>query len=73
MPDRAIVRGQVAAEVRAELARQRIPVSRLSTLIGGTDSYWWRRCHGDLPMNVEDLAALADLLKVPVSAFCGPG
>ena len=69
MPDRAAVRGQVAAEVRAELARQKIPVRRLSRLIGGTDSYWWRRCNGDLALDVEDLAALATLLKVPASKF----
>lgn len=65
----ATVRGQVAAEVRAELARQKIPVRRLPFLLGKSQSYWSRRVNAEQAMDVDDLYALAELLKVPVTRF----
>lgn len=69
MPDRSTVQGQVAAEARAEMGRNRLTISELPGLLGKSQSYWSRRINGEVALNVEDLAALAGLLKVPVSAF----
>jgi transcriptional regulator with XRE-family HTH domain len=71
LPDRSTVRGQVAAEVRAELGRNRISVNRLPRALGKSQSYWSRRVTGEQPMDVDDLAALASLMDVPVSKFFG--
>jgi transcriptional regulator with XRE-family HTH domain len=68
-PDRSTVRSLIAGEVRAELARQQISGVELARRLGGTQSYWQRRISGAHPLDVEDLAALADLLQVPVSKF----
>lgn len=71
LPDRSTVRGQVAAEVRAELGRNRISVNRLPRLLGKSQSYWSRRVTAEQPMDVDDLAALASLMNVPLSRFFG--
>jgi transcriptional regulator with XRE-family HTH domain len=63
------VRGQVAAEVRAEMGRNRTTISELPRLIGKSQSYWSRRINGEVALDVEDLAALATLMEVPVSKF----
>lgn len=59
----------VAEEVRAELARRRLSVNKLPQLIGKSQSYWERRTSGKIPMDVEDLAALADALQVKITSF----
>lgn len=69
MPDRSTLRSKIAAEVRAELARARISGNRLPGLVGKSQSYWSRRLTGEYAMDVDDLAALAELLGVPVTRF----
>jgi transcriptional regulator with XRE-family HTH domain len=71
VPDLSTVRGLVAGHVRAELGRNMLSVNRLPRLLGKSQSYWSRRVNADQPMDVDDLAALASLLKVPVSRFFG--
>ena len=70
MPNCAGV-ARAAAEVRAELGRQKITVNRLPHLLGKSQSYWSRRVNGEQPMDVDDLSALASLMKVPVTRFFG--
>jgi transcriptional regulator with XRE-family HTH domain len=59
----------VAAEVRAELARHRLSGVRAAKALGWTQNYISRRLSGAVPFDVADLAALADLLEVPVTTF----
>jgi hypothetical protein len=47
----------------------KLTTNRLPGLLGKSQSYWHRRISGELPLDVEDLAALAWLLQVPVSRF----
>jgi transcriptional regulator with XRE-family HTH domain len=51
------------------MARNRITISELPELLGKSQSYWSRRINGEVALDVEDLAALASLLKVPASKF----
>jgi len=67
--DRSTVRGLVAGEARAEMARSRVTISQLPELLGKSQSYWSRRINGEVALDVEDLAALAALLRVPASTF----
>lgn len=59
----------VAAEVRAEMARQRISGRRAAMQLGWTQPYLSRRLTGEIPFNVAELSELAGLLEVPISAF----
>lgn len=59
----------VAAEVRAALARRKIPVTRLPALIGRSQSYWDRRVNAEIPFDVEDLALVARITEVRVLSF----
>lgn len=54
-------RDLVAAEVRAALARVKIPASRVADFLGGTTSraYWSRRVNGQTSMDIDDLSAIA--------------
>lgn len=66
------VREQVAEEVRALLARRRLSARAAARLLGWTPNYLSRRMTGVAPFDVDDLAALAKLLSVPVTTFFGP-
>jgi transcriptional regulator with XRE-family HTH domain len=59
----------VAAEVRAQLARQKISGRQAAAQLGWTQPYMSRRLTGEIPFNVADLAALAELLGVPAKRF----
>jgi hypothetical protein len=63
------VRDQIAAEVRAELARQKMSVSEAARQLGWTQSFLQRRVMADRGFEAAELAAVADLLDVPVQAF----
>lgn len=69
MPDRSSPRGRVAAEVRAELARASISGNRLAAILGQSQPYWSRRLSGKIAFDVDDLAAVAELLGVPMTKF----
>jgi hypothetical protein len=67
-------RDQIAAEVRAELARQKMSVSEAARQLGWTQSFLQRRVMGDRGFEASELAAVAGLLDVPVQVFFeGPG
>lgn len=61
----------VAAEVRAEMARQQMPQAKLAALLGVAQQTISRRLVGEVPFDVTELARIADLLKVPVTQFLG--
>jgi transcriptional regulator with XRE-family HTH domain len=59
----------VAAEVRAYLGRARLSGRAAALRLGWTQQYMSRRLTGLTPFDVADLAAIADMLDVPVTAF----
>jgi transcriptional regulator with XRE-family HTH domain len=63
------VREEVAAEVRAQLARKRVSGASAAAQLDVTQIYLWRRLSGRVAFDVNDLTALARLLDVPVTAF----
>lgn len=60
---------EVAAEVRAQLARQRVSGAAAAAQLGWSQIYLWRRLSGRVAFDVNDLSALASLLDVPVATF----
>ena len=62
-------RAQIAANVRAELARAQIRPAHLPKLLGKSQPYWHRRVNGQLPFDTDDLAGLATLLGVDPQRF----
>src|SRR5215472_17069635 len=59
----------VAAEVRAQLARARRTGRSVALELGWTQPYISRRLTGEVPFDVNDLAAVADVLHIPVTVF----
>jgi transcriptional regulator with XRE-family HTH domain len=59
----------VAAEVRAEMARQRMSQQELARRLGVAQQTISRRHTGEVPWDVSELLAVAELLNVPVSLF----
>lgn len=62
----------VAAEIRAELARQRMTHGRLAEELGVSRAYLSRRLNGDTPLSITDVAAIAGILGVPVAQLTRP-
>lgn len=62
---------RVAAEVRAEMARQLMSQDKLGQLSGIPQSTLSRRLSGDprWPFDTNELAAVAEALGVPVEQF----
>jgi transcriptional regulator with XRE-family HTH domain len=69
MDDAQAVREYIAAEVRAQLGRKRLSVREAARRLGWGQTFLHRRAIGEIPFQAEQLAALADLLEVPVSKF----
>lgn len=63
------LRHAVAAEVRAEMARQRVSQSELARRIGEGQPWVNRRVNGDLSFDLDDLERCAIALDVPISTF----
>ena len=59
----------VAAEVRAELARQQLSGVRAARALGWTQNYLSVRLRGTVPFDVTDLMKIAKLLEVSVTQF----
>lgn len=59
----------VAEEVRALFARRQISARRVALSLGWTENYMSRRLTGKIPLDVNDLVALAGALDVPVTEF----
>lgn len=56
-----------AGEARAALARANVTQTHLSEITGRSQAYWSRRLSGEVPMDVADLSAVADVAGVTVS------
>jgi transcriptional regulator with XRE-family HTH domain len=59
----------VAAEVRAELGRQRVTGAELAKRLGVSGVWVSRRLSGHQSLTTDDLEAISTALAVPVSAF----
>jgi transcriptional regulator with XRE-family HTH domain len=62
----------VAAEIRAELGRQRISQADLARRLGVSRPWVSRRLNGDTALTIGDIATIADNLGVPVTHFVAP-
>jgi len=60
---------RVAAEVRAELARQRISQTQLAERLNISQAGISRRLSGETPFEINELVAIAEFLCVPVARF----
>lgn len=59
----------VAAEVRAELARRKVSQTQIAMLLGISQAGVSRRLLGQTPMDVNEIAAIAEFLDIPVAAL----
>lgn len=62
----------IAEEMRVLFARRLLTPAKVARELGWTDNYISRRLTGKVPFDVNDLAALARLLGVPIMAFFAP-
>lgn len=60
---------ETADSVRAELARRRISGRKLATDLGWKQATVARRLNGTYPFTIDELAAIAGYLGVPISAL----
>lgn len=63
----------VAAEIRAEMARQRMSLAELAGRIGLSESTLRRRLDGRTPFGLDEFARTAAALNVPVEQLMPPG
>lgn len=59
----------MAANVRAEVARQRVPQVRIAGSLGVTQSGVSKRLRGLVPFSIDELHAIACLLDVPLAVL----
>jgi len=59
----------VAAEVRAEMARQRRSQRQVADALGVSNTYVWRRLTGEVAFDLTELEAVAAYLDRPVDQF----
>lgn len=64
-------RDRIAACVRAEVARRKVPQRDIAARLGITQQAVSRRLSGHVPFAAHELADLADLLDVSVSDLVG--
>lgn len=60
---------RVAAEVRAQMARKRVTQTDLAAALGVSQMTISRRLNGRAPFDVEELAAVALALDVPLATL----
>ena len=70
--DAQTARELVAEEARALMARRRVSQTDLAAATSTTQPYWSRRLTGAVALDVDDLAALAAFLDVPVTDLLAP-
>lgn len=63
----------IAAEVRAELARQQVTDSMIAEAMGQNQQWFNRRKNGDVPFSAAELAFVATYLGVPIEQLFGRG
>jgi transcriptional regulator with XRE-family HTH domain len=61
----------VAAEVRAELARKKISGIRAAKALGWSQYYVSVRLRGEVAFSLADLEKMAEYLEIPVMKFFG--
>lgn len=59
----------VAAEVRAQCARQRVSQRDLAKVLGVSHATLFRRFSGEVAFDVEELAAVANYLDIPMASL----
>lgn len=59
----------VAAEVRAEMARQHKSQTTLALDLGVSQAFLSRRLSGGVPFDIDELDRIARVLEVPVTRF----
>lgn len=64
---------RVAATVRAEVARQRVPQRTIAAALGLSQSSLSRRLLGEVALTLTELQQIATTLDVPVTALVPPG
>lgn len=67
------IRQHIAAEVRAEMARQGMTIRELAAALGKDHTTTWKLTRGGQAFRAEDLALTARVLSVPVSKFLPDG
>ncbi len=60
---------EIAAAVRAELARAGKGPTHLEQRFGHTRTYWWRRLKGGYEFSMAELSDIADWLNISVGRF----
>lgn len=68
-PPAVQIRQRIAAEVRAEIARQGVTHRQLGNVLGLDQSSTSLRIQGRRPFRAEELVAVAGFLGVPVTQF----
>lgn len=63
---------KVIAELRAEMARQRLTQRRLAAKVGWSQQLLSTRLTGDVQMTVEELGKLADALGIETEQLTNP-
>jgi len=57
------------AELRAELARHRITAAEVAQRLDRSEAYVSRRLTGEIPLNLDDLAEIAEMLGIAPAAL----
>lgn len=65
-------RAEIAAEVRAEMARQHRTQDGLAALLGVTQQSVSPKVRGLASFRAEELKVIADWLQVPITQFTAP-
>lgn len=60
---------KVAAEIRAEMGRQRLTGRGLEAQLGWPHTYLTRRLRGQVSFNLDDVEVIAAALEVPVTSL----
>jgi len=63
---------RVAGEVRAAMARRGVSQTALAAALGMSQAAVSRRLRGAIPLDVKELAAIAEILGVPMSVLVAP-
>lgn len=62
---------RAAENLRVELARRRYPQRQLADRLGVTAPWLNRRVHGQVSLNLDELAKIADALDMTVTELLG--
>lgn len=68
-PRMVTIHEAIAGELRALMARNRVTGTALAKLLGWKQQYLSRRLTGAVPLDVNELATIAEVFDVPVEQF----